>query len=70
MTVGQLRKIIEKLPDDTRVLAPSADHSFHDVDASASTALYDRRSGWTEDYGEDQTPEAEFGERRSVLVIR
>jgi len=70
LTVAHLRKLIENLPDDTRVLRPARDHSYEPASGSTGTALYDAESRiWTEDYGEDSTPEAEYGKRHKVLII-
>lgn len=69
MTVGQLRKLIEGMPDGAKVLAPTRDHSYAEPRASRGTALYDRKAGWTEDHGEESTPEAEYGKRLDVLIV-
>lgn len=69
MTVKELSEIIANMPGDAKVLVPSSDHSYRDADGMVTTALYLRRRGWTEDYGEEHTPEAEYGKRMTVLVI-
>lgn len=69
MTVGQLKKLLAELPDNTPVLVPAPDHSYRDrVSAGAITALY-AVEGWSEDHGEDVTPEAEYGKRYTVFVV-
>ena len=71
MTVGHLRKLIEKLPDETRVLQPASDHSYGPVIGEVGTALLDPESRtWTEDFGEDMTPESEYGKRFDVLILK
>lgn len=68
-TVGALRKALEKLPDDTPVITPGGDHSYYLTSGHATTALVNRNGEWTEDYGEEDTPEAEFGKRVKVFVV-
>lgn len=68
--VKDLRRIIEGLPDDTVLVVPASDHSFHEVGVCPGTALFDRKSlMWTQDCGEELTPEAEYGKRVNVLII-
>lgn len=69
MNVAQLRELLKELPDNARVVTGAPDHSYREARCEAGTALYDRRSGWSEDYGEEQTPEAEFGKRLPVLIV-
>ncbi len=71
MNVGELREMLAGLSDDATVLVPGSDHSYEEADASFTTALYDRKEKyWCEDYGEETTPEKEYGKRKEVLVIR
>lgn len=69
MNVKELKAIIENLPDEALVLTPGSDHSYKKVDAEATTALQESRNEWTEDYGEDTTPEKEYGKRIQVVII-
>lgn len=69
MTVGMLRNLIKDVPDNARILGPDSDHNYRLVNVVVGTALANPESGWTEDFGEDITPEADFGARRTVLVI-
>jgi len=69
MTVGELKKLIEKMPDDTPILVPGDDHSYRAATASNCTALLERRNQWTEDYGEEMTPEKEYGKRVKALIV-
>lgn len=70
MNVRKLREIINGLPDDAQLVVPSSDHSYRFAKAIPSTALYDSELRLlTEDHGEDQTPEADYGKRIQVLVI-
>ncbi len=66
-TVGELKKLIENIPDNTVILSPADDHNFDRVGLSIGTALYGSHI-WTEDHGE-ATPEKEFGKRYDVLIV-
>lgn len=68
MTLGQFLKRYQNHDPNTVLVTPGSDHSYEEACISATTALWDH-GAWTEDYGEDQTPEAEYGERRNVIVI-
>ena len=70
MTVGDLLSMLRKHPRDAVILVPSHDHSYRIAGCEAGTALYDDRTGhWTEDCGEDWTPEEAFGKRVPVIII-
>ncbi len=70
MNIKKLKEEIADLSDDALIIAPSGDHSFRVVQACAATALYDAKLRcWSEDHGEEITPEAEYGKRIDVLII-
>ena len=70
MNVGQLRKLLEGLPDDRRVLVPSHDHSYRDCQAERCFARYEGHNNWGEDFGgTKEFPEDEFGIRMPVIVV-
>lgn len=69
MKASELKIKADAAPDAV-VLAPGHDHSYRDVEVELTTALYHPQHGWTEDHGEELTPEAEWGRRRQVMVIR
>lgn len=69
MTVGELRRLIGKMPDNVPILKAGMDHSYRIVNAWDSTALRDKRGEWTEDHGEKLTPEKEYGKRLRALII-
>ena len=69
MNIKQLKALIANLPDETLVLQPASDHSYRMAGAEITTALQEGRNTWSEDYGEDATPENEYGKRINVLVI-
>lgn len=70
MTIKDLKMTIADLPDDMIVVTSAPDHELCEVDARPSTGLYDRATKtWTEDHGEKQTPEAQWGKRLKVLII-
>jgi hypothetical protein len=70
-TAGELRKMLDGLPDHAPVLAPSSDHSYHPAVAAVGTALYCRQFGWSEDFDEDLTdPEFADLRRLTALIVR
>lgn len=69
MNIKELKAIIAGLPDETPIVSPGSDHSYRPASAEATTALLERRNQWTEDYGEDTTPEKEYGKRMRVVVV-
>jgi hypothetical protein len=68
MNLGDFRKQTANLPDDTPLLVSGPDHSYEDVKATSTTALLHKKD-WSEDYGEDMSPEKEFGKRKPVIII-
>lgn len=70
MNVGQLRKVIADLSDDTIILRSGQDHSQFTPRISAGTTLFDSESRtYTEDFGEQYSPEAEYGKRITALIV-
>lgn len=70
MKVKDLKALLEKAPDDAEILVPARDHSYRHATVELTTALFDRL-GYViaEDYGEESTPEKEYGKRRPVIVV-
>lgn len=69
-TVGELKNLLEDVDDDVAIVVPSQDHGYTPARAYVSTGLFDRKyRSWTEDHGENATPESEFGERRYILLV-
>ena len=69
MNVGKLRKIIENAPDDMVILIPGGDHNYYEAVVEISTALKAKRE-WVEDFGEESTPEKDWGTRTPALIVR
>ena len=68
MTVGELKELIRTVANDVQVVVPIGDHDYGSAYAAVTTGLQgDHR--WTEDYGEDVTPESEHGKRVPVVVV-
>lgn len=67
-TVKQLRELMASLPDDALVLTDAPDHEHFHCTAEAGTALH-KGGVFTEDHGEADTPEKEFGKRIKALLI-
>lgn len=42
MNVGELRKLIRDLPDDTLVVVPGSDHSYYEATAGTAKAEIER----------------------------
>jgi hypothetical protein len=70
LTVKKLKNIIANLPDNTDVLIPGSDHNYLSTHVRVTTALYAKnKKEIIEDYGEELTPEKQYGNRKIVLVI-
>lgn len=69
MNVKDLKKLLENAPDDAPVMVPSYDHSYREARCQLTTGLMEGRNQWTEDLGEDTTPEAEYGKRLPILLV-
>jgi len=69
MKIKQLKKLIDGLSDDTEILTSGRDHSYREPHIEVISALEERGGTWTEDYGEEVTPEAEYGKRKIVLFV-
>jgi hypothetical protein len=67
-TVKDLRKLIAKAPDNAAVVIASDDHGYSFARPELTTAMHDG-SEMSEDFGEDMTPEGEYGKRIPVLLI-
>jgi hypothetical protein len=69
-TVGELRALIANLADETPIVTPVSDHNYCYAALTLGTALFGKdEDEITEDYGEKDTPEAEHGQRRQVLIV-
>ena len=69
MNVQALKELLVGVPDDTCVVVGTPDHSYKYADFEISTGLINNRGVWTEDFGEDQTPELEYGVRVPILIV-
>ena len=67
--VGDLKRILADLPDNTPVLVPSLDHSYREAEATAGHALYNREHDhWSEWHS---AAYADPGEKPTrVLIVR
>ena len=69
MKVRDLKKLLENAPDDAPVMVPAYDHSYREAHCQMTTGLMEGCNQWTEDYGEETTPEAEYGKRLPILLV-
>lgn len=69
MTKREFLKAIESAPDNALVIVPAHDHSYRQARPEVSTVLVDGAGHFTEDYGEELTPESEHGKRVPAIVI-
>lgn len=70
MTVGQLKERLKDIPDHAHIVVPRPDHSYDFAAVRFETGLFDKDSQtWSEDYGEAQTPEADYGRRLPIIVV-
>lgn len=66
--VGELRRLIEGVPDNVPLVSSAYDHEYRGANADLRTALKGKGT-LTEDHGEEITPESEWGERVQVLFV-
>lgn len=72
MKVKDVIKELSQADPEAYVVIHAPDHSYASVNFNGSrkeTGLFSRSTGWTEDYGEDITPEADYGKRLPIVVI-
>lgn len=69
LTVRELKEIINELEDNVVVLISDHDHGYRTANVEASTALEEEKNRYTEDHGEQYTPEADFGKRVPAVLI-
>lgn len=69
ITIAKLREIIADAPETAFLVVPSHDHSYRPASVEVGTALFHPQC-ISEDFGEDQTPEEEYGKRLPVLIVR
>lgn len=68
MTIKELKEQLAGIPDEAKIVVPGNDHTYRLAVVDLTTALFDGR-WWNEDFGEDTTPESEYGKRLPVLLI-
>lgn len=71
LTVKKLMKFLSEFEEDAVVLIPSDEHMYRYPYLQYTTALEENSSYgiYTEDHGEEFTPESEYGKRVSAVVI-
>ena len=70
MVVGQLRQILDRLPDSAVVLVSSSDHSYRSPMVGAGTAWREGPGEWTEDFSDDGEWSKEYpGVQVQALII-
>ena len=65
-TVGEFRKATEGLPDNTPLLLPGSDHSYHPGRPEKTEAAWSRDGGYAEYYGD---VDLEPGEEKITAVV-
>lgn len=67
-TAGELRKLLEGIPDDTKILVPGCDHSYRPGTIVFGEAVYsDKYNHWSESY---KSVPLQRGEKRiNVLIV-
>jgi hypothetical protein len=68
-TVGDLKKLLADVPDNTPVIGHMSDHTYFPAQLVFATALYEGHGSWCQDYGQKCTPEPAYGKRMSVLIV-
>jgi hypothetical protein len=69
MRKSDILKLLADAPDDAILLVGGDDHSLRECRLVVGTALQEARNQWTEDHGEDVTPEAEYGKRINAIIV-
>ena len=70
MKSGEFQNLVRNHDEEYPILVKSSDHEYHEVKIKRTTGLYDETLGvWTEDFGEDYTPAAIYGERKNIFLI-
>ena len=69
MTVGALRELIEGVADDVPILVPASDHGYLPANVKHWTAVFDKRSGWSEDFGTMNPEQISDGDIKDALIV-
>ena len=56
------------MPDDVEIVVSAQNHEYRKATAQIGYGLFDAGT-ITEDFGEEETPESEYGERKQVIII-
>ncbi len=70
MKVSDLKRLLQNAPDDALVMVSTNDHGYREAHCEFTTGMMKMRNQWTEDHGEDTTPEAEYGKRLPILLVQ
>lgn len=69
-TAGDLKKLLADVPDGTPLIGHENDHTYFPAQIVFATALLEEGGrSWCQDYGQDLTPEPDFGKRMKVLIV-
>lgn len=69
MTKKQFLHLLKDAPGDALILVPdSGDRCYRAASPDVTTVLFNGEA-FTEDLGEDLTPESQFGKRIPVIII-
>jgi len=68
-TVSELRKLLEDLDEKTPILISAPDHSYAPATAYVTTAMLDKKWGWSEDFGELNPKELETSSKRVKVIV-
>lgn len=70
MNAGQIRRLLEDWPDAMPVLLKGPGYNYRPANASVVSVLKDEDGYYSEDLGEDVTPEKFYGHRIKGIVIQ
>ncbi len=68
MKVRDLKNLLKQAPDDATVVVRAYDHGYIEASFMTGTGLL-QDGQWTEDFGEEKTPECEYGKRLPILLV-
>ena len=66
MKVGELKKLLENVPDDVDILVPGKIYSYKEAHCKIGNALFTKEMGWTKNY---ENPDERWGTLLKVIIV-
>ena len=61
--------LLQKAPPNSIVVCSGPDHSYRPLKAEITTAMHEGDGRYSEDFGQEITPDPEHGNRVDVILI-